>query len=45
MEIEFENDDSGDNKSDGDAETLYCTGAFLAWRKMGLMCEVLSLGA
>jgi len=29
-EIEFENDDSGDDKSDGDAESLYCTGAFLA---------------
>jgi len=30
MEIEFENDDSGYNISDGDAESLYCTGAFLA---------------
>jgi hypothetical protein len=30
MEIEFENDDSGDNISDGDADSLYCTGAFLA---------------
>jgi hypothetical protein len=30
MEIEFENDDSGDNISDGDAESLYRTGAFLA---------------
>jgi len=30
MEIEFENDDSGDNISDEDAECLYCTGAFLA---------------
>ena len=29
-EIEFENDDSGDNRSDGDAESLYCIGAFLA---------------
>jgi len=30
MEIEFENDDSGDNISDVDAENLYCTEAFLA---------------
>ena len=30
MEIEFENDDSGYNVSDGDAESLYCTGVFLA---------------
>jgi hypothetical protein len=30
MEIEFANDDSGDNIRDGDAESLYCTGAFLA---------------
>jgi hypothetical protein len=30
MEIEFENDDSDDNISDGDAESLYCKGAFLA---------------
>ena len=30
MEIEFENDDSGDNINDGDADSLYCTGAFLA---------------
>ena len=30
MEIEFENDDSGDNINDGDAESLYCIGAFLA---------------
>ena len=28
MEIEFENEDSGDNISDGDAETLYCQGLF-----------------
>jgi hypothetical protein len=28
VEIEFENDDSGDNISDGDADSLYCTGAF-----------------
>jgi hypothetical protein len=26
MEIEFENDDSGDNISDGDAESLQCAG-------------------
>ena len=26
MEIEFENDDSGDDISDGDTECLYCTG-------------------
>jgi len=41
MDIEFENDDSGDNMNDGDAESLYCTGAFLArqaWRKMDSMC-------
>ena len=30
MEIEFENDGSGDNISDVDAESLLCTGAFLA---------------
>jgi len=30
MEIECENDDFGDNISDGDADSLYCTGAFLA---------------
>jgi hypothetical protein len=30
MEIAFENDDSGDEISDGDAESLYCTGAFFA---------------
>ena len=30
VEIEFENDDPGDIISDGDAESLYCTGAFLA---------------
>jgi hypothetical protein len=24
MEIEFENDDSGDNIRDGDADSLYC---------------------
>jgi len=30
MEIEFENDDSGDNIRDGDAESLYCKEAFLA---------------
>jgi len=29
MEIEFKNDDSGDNICYGDAENLYCTGAFL----------------
>jgi hypothetical protein len=28
MEIEFENDDSGDDISDGDAECLFCTGLF-----------------
>jgi len=28
MEIEFENDDSGDNISDGDAKRLYCKGLF-----------------
>jgi len=28
MEIEFENDDSGDDISDGDAECLSCTGLF-----------------
>jgi hypothetical protein len=27
MEVEFENDDSGDNISYGDAESLYCTGS------------------
>jgi len=26
MEIEFENDDSGDNISEGDAETSFCRG-------------------
>ena len=48
MEIEIENDDSGDDISDGDADSLYCTGAFLAWeawRKMGSVYEVLSLGS
>ena len=47
MEIEFENDDSGDNISAGDTENLYCTTflAWQAWRKMGSMCEVLSSGA
>ena len=29
MEIEFENDDFRDNISDGEAENLYFTGAFL----------------
>ena len=29
IEIKFENDDHGDNISDGDTESLYCTGAFL----------------
>jgi hypothetical protein len=29
MEIEFESDDSGDDISDGDAESLHCTGVFL----------------
>jgi hypothetical protein len=29
MEIEFENYDSSDNISDGDADGIYCTGAFL----------------
>jgi len=29
MEIKFENDDSVDDISDGDAESLYCTGLFL----------------
>jgi len=28
MEIEFENDDSGGDISDGDAECLFCTGLF-----------------
>jgi hypothetical protein len=28
MEIEFENYDSGDDISDGDAESLFCTGLF-----------------
>jgi len=26
MEIDFENDDSGDDISDGDAKCLFCTG-------------------
>ena len=30
MENEFENDDSGGDISYGDAECLFCTGAFLA---------------
>ena len=30
MVIEFENYDSGDDISDGDAESLYCIGVFLA---------------
>jgi hypothetical protein len=30
MEIGFENDGSGDDISDGEAECLYCTRAFLA---------------
>jgi len=29
MEIEFEIDDSGDNISDGDADSIYCTGTLL----------------
>jgi len=28
MEIEFENDDSGDDISDEDADSLYCIGLF-----------------
>jgi len=28
VEIEFENDASGDDTSDGDAEGLFCTGLF-----------------
>jgi len=47
MEIEFEIDDSGDNISDGDADSIYCTGTLLTWQawwKMGSMC-VLLVGA
>jgi len=28
IEIEFENDDSGDDISDGDGKCLFCTGLF-----------------
>jgi len=47
MKIECENDDSGDYISDGDAESLYCTG-LLSHDKHGekwTQCEVLSLSA
>jgi hypothetical protein len=48
MEIEFENDDYGDDINNGDAECLFCKGLSShekTWRKMGTMFEVLSLGA
>jgi hypothetical protein len=47
MEIEFENDDSGVDISDGDAECLFCERLFSHDKhdeKMGFMCEVLSKG-
>ena len=50
-EIEFGNGDSGDNISDGDAESFdlhrgfFRTTSMVKWRKLGPMCEVVSLGA
>jgi len=38
MEIEFENDDSGDNISYGDAESLYCTGSVPALVQIHKKC-------
>jgi hypothetical protein len=48
MENEFQNDTSGDDIIDGDAECLFCTGLLSHDKhgeKMGSICEVPSLGA